>query len=173
MANLTLTTDSDSFIEYARPNDGDEALVIVSYQVPKVSAHRTRDGWQKTIDDCRQHELEAHEGLLREVREEVMEVLRCGEEPDDEEQPFHLQVDILIHQLAEKRAARFDERRGELTIDDGLFHDEWRVRGIAPETTDAAIIDVVLSRMIGQRKDLVASIFARYMQQAVGLDRCN
>lgn len=173
MGKITLTTDSDSHVDYVRPNDGDEALLVVAYQVPRVSAYRSRDGWQKTVNDCEAHELEAHEGLLREVREEVMDILRCGEDLDPNDEPFHLHVDILIHQLAEKRDAHFDERTGEVTIDHGLFHDEWRVRQIAPETTDAAIIEVVLAKMIAQRKDLVATIFRRYMLQAVGLDRCN
>ncbi len=172
MGHLSLTTDSESYVEYARPENGDEALLIVGYQVPRLTAYRTRDGWQKTVTDCQAHELEAHEGLLREVREEVLEILLCGEEADDDD-PFHLHVDILIHQLAEKREAFFNERTGEVTIDYGLFHDEWRVRQIAPETTDAAVLRVVLARMIENRKDLVANLFTRYRLQAVAHDRCN
>jgi hypothetical protein len=171
MASLSLTTDSESLVQYVRPEPGDTALLIVDYRVPELSAYRTRDGWTKTIEECADHELEAHLGLLAEVREELLEALRFGEDRDPHEVPLHLHIDMLISKLAQRTCRFVGDRFVE--IDPGLFRDEWRVRQLRPETSDAAVVEMMLARMQEGRRQLVREVFAEFAQQAVALDRRN
>lgn len=163
MGKLSLTTDSDSQVSYVRDKERGSAVLTLDYTVPSVEAYRCQQGWQKTLEECAQHELEAHQGLIAEAEAEVLEALSCNGQhaPDNQ---IVLRVDDVIQRLA-TRVCRFVANRF-VQIEPGLFRDEWYVTGIHPETLDTTVTSIVLGKMRGTRAALVERVYLGFALQA-------
>lgn len=168
---LSLTTDSNSQVSYLRDEREGTAYLTLDYAVPEVEAYRCKSGgWEKTLKECAQHELEAHEGLIAEAQEELVEALSCNHQHQPDTQIL-LRIDDIIQRLA-TRTCRFIGNHF-VSIERGLFRDEWRVTGIRPNTLDTTVASIVLSKMRGTRADLVNRVYLAFALQAEQYERRN
>ncbi len=170
MLSVSITTESHSKVFYEREADSGLAMLKVEYRIPTLQADYCRGGgWAKTLHECAIHELEAHQGLLREAEEELFEVV--GQPEPGSGLDLGLKIDGMIAQVA-SRLCKFCGEKSVL-IPAGEFRDEWRLLTTLRSAPDWALVQIAMLHLREKRTEIVAEVYQLFAKQAAAHDLRN